>query len=118
VTAQPDTAPAQEPELPGLPASRARLNQPHRAIVAAVEVVAAVGLVLLALWLWPKASVTITQILDDSRPPYVSRRYYGNWMAMAILSNTVAGLLVLDAIRQLVLALRARPKAKGRRRRK
>ncbi|MET0133229.1 MAG: hypothetical protein ABW215_06510 [Kibdelosporangium sp.] len=116
MTAQPDTAPAQEPELPPLPPSRARLNQPYRAFIAVAEVLVAVGLVFLAFWLWSRTDATITQILDDSRPPYVSRRYYGNFMSLAILSGTVAGLLVLDALRQLVLALRARPQAKGRRR--
>lgn len=110
MTAQPKAAEAQEPELPALPPVRAKLNQPRRAFVALAEVVLAAGLIGLALWLWPKAIATISTVLDEGRPPYVSHRYYGNWMALAILCGTVAGVLLVDAVRQLMLAARARPK--------
>ena len=110
MTAQPKAAEAQEPELPAPPPVRAKLNQPRRAIVAAAEVLAAAALVWLAFWLWPKGIATITTVLDEGRPPYVSHRYYGHWMSMAIFCGTVAGVLLLDAVRQLVLASRARPK--------
>jgi hypothetical protein len=116
VTAPPETTSAQEPELPALPAARAGLNQPRRALVAVAELVIGVGLVGLAFWLWPKGIATISTVLDDNRPPYVSHRYYGNWMALAVLSGTVAAVLMVDALRQFVLAARARPRAKGRRR--
>jgi hypothetical protein len=110
VTAQPKTAEAQEPELPALPPVRAKLNQPRRAFVALAEVIVAAGLIGLAFWLWPNAIAPISTVLDESRPPYVSHRYYGNYMALAILSGTVAGVLLVDAVRQLTLAARARPK--------
>ena len=116
MTAPPETDSAQEPELPALPAARARLNQPRRALVAVAEVVVCVGLVGLAFWLWPKGIATISTVLDQNRPPYVSHRYYGNWMSLAIFSGTVAAILLVDALRQSVLAARARPRAKGRRR--
>jgi len=114
VTAQPEIT--QEPELPALPPVRARLNQPRRAFIGVAEVVAAGLLVWLAFWLWSKAGVTVVQTLDDGRPPYVSHRYFGHWMSLSILSGTVAAVLVLDALRQFVLAARARPRGKGRRR--
>jgi hypothetical protein len=38
-----------------------------------------------------------------------STRWSGSWMSLAILLGTVAGVLVLDAVRQLLLAVRARP---------
>jgi hypothetical protein len=114
VTAQSETT--QEPELPALPPVRARLNQPRRAFIGVAEVVAAGLLVWLAFWLWSKAGVTVVQTLDDSRPPYVSHRYFGHWMSLSILSGTAAAVLVLDALRQFMLAARARPRGKGRRR--
>ncbi|CAM3638495.1 hypothetical protein KIPE111705_18240 [Kibdelosporangium persicum] len=110
MTAQPKAAPEQEPELPDLPPVRAKLNQPKRALVAAAEVLVAAGLIWLAFWLWPKAITTITTTFDDGRPALVSHRYYGSWMSLAILSGTVAGVLLVDAIRQLMLAARSRPK--------
>ncbi|MBP2322331.1 hypothetical protein JOF56_002716 [Kibdelosporangium banguiense] len=110
MTAQPKTAEAQEPELPALPPVRAKLNQPRRAFVALAEVLVAAALIWLAFWLWPHAIAPISTVLADGRPPYVSHRYYGNWMALSILSGTVAGVLVVDAVRQLMLAARARPK--------
>lgn len=114
MTAQPETA--QEPELPALPPVRARLNQPRRGFVAAAEVLVAAGLIWLAFLLWPQGIATISQVLDDGRPPYVSHRYFGNWMTLSIFCGIIAAVLVLDAVRQLVLATRARPRGKGRRR--
>jgi hypothetical protein len=109
VTAQPNTAAAQEPEFPELPPVRAKLNQPKRALVAAAELLVAAALIWLAFWLWPNGMATITTVLEDGRT-LVSHRYYGHWMSLSILSGTVAGVLVVDAIRQLTLAARARPK--------
>ncbi|ALG14011.1 hypothetical protein [Kibdelosporangium phytohabitans] len=110
MTAQPKTASEQEPELPPLPPVRAKLNQPKRALVAAAELVVAAGLVWLAFWLWPMSVATITTVFEDGRPPLVSHRYFGHWMSLSVLSGTVAAVLVVDAVRQLVLASRARPK--------
>lgn len=109
MTAQPKAAPEQEPELPPLPPVRAKLNQPKRGLAAAAELLVAAGLVWLAFWLWPKGVATITTVLDD-RPPLVSHRYFGHWMSLAILCGTVAAVLLVDTVRQSVLAARARPK--------
>jgi hypothetical protein len=111
VTARPETATSQEePELPALPPVRAQLNQPRRALVALGELAVAAVLVWLAFWLWPKGIATVTQVIADDRPPLISHRYYGHWLALSVLSATVAALLLLDAARQSVLAARARPK--------
>lgn len=102
----------EEPDV-DLPPVPAGLNQPWRALIAVVEVLAAAGAVWAAYWAWPRGIVTITDVADDGTR-LQSTRFFGNWLAAAILLGTVAALLVLDAVRQAVLAFRARP----RRRRK
>ncbi|MEV4317732.1 hypothetical protein [Actinocrispum sp. NPDC049592] len=109
MTAEADLAAPEQPVRGGL-------NQPRRAIAGAAEIVVTGALVWLAFWLWSKSGVTVTQSFDDGRPPYVSHRLYGHWMALSILSATVAGILLVDAIRQFILAVQARPGGKGRRR--
>jgi len=114
VTVQPTTE--QEPEVPEPPPYRDRLNQPRRALIGTAEVLVAAAMVWLAIWLWSNAPVTITQAFPDNRPPFVSHRYFGHWMSLSILSGAVAAVLVVDAVRQFLLAARVRPRAKGRRR--
>jgi hypothetical protein len=80
-----------------------------RAVVAVVELLVAAGLVWLALRMWPQAIARITDRAEDGTV-LISSRYFGNWAAGAIGAGTVAALLVVDAIRQILLALRARPK--------
>lgn len=95
-----------EPE--STPAPRRGLNQPWRGLVALGELVAA-GLVLwAAFWCWSKADDTITLVLGDGTM-LRSTRSVGHWMAAAIALGTISGVLVLDALRQVVLAVRARP---------
>jgi len=86
-----------------------RLNQPMRAVVAVVELLVAAALVWLAVRMWPQSIAVITDKAEDGTP-LISSRYFGNWAAGAIGVGTVAALLVLDAIRQLILGMRARPK--------
>lgn len=90
----------------------ARLEQPWRFAVAAGEVILAVGAVVVGILLWGRGVTTMVTPLGNGRPPLVSTIYYGNWMAAGIGLVAVATLLVLDAIREVVLAARAR----GRRR--
>lgn len=98
----------EEPEV-DLPLVAAGLNQPWRALIAVIEVLVAAGAVWAAYWAWPRGIATITlELSDGSR--LESTRYFGNWMGAAILLGTVAALLVLDAVRQVVLAVRARPR--------
>ena len=94
------------PEAP--PVERRGLNQPWRGLVALAELIVA-GLVLwAAFWCWSKADTTITLVLGDGTE-LRSTRSVGHWMAAAIALGTVSGVLVLDALRQVVLAVRARP---------
>jgi hypothetical protein len=79
-------------------------------LVAVLELLVAGGAVWAAFWAWPRGVATITLALDDGTT-LVSTRYFGNWMGLSILLGTIAGLLVLDAVRQAVLAIRVRPRS-------
>ncbi|MEQ0563191.1 hypothetical protein ABJI51_29290 [Amycolatopsis sp. NEAU-NG30] len=107
---QPTGAELWPPEEPGPPA---RLHKPWRLGVSVVEVVLAV----LAGWgayaLWHGAVATVVTRTDDGAV-LESHRYFGGQLAAAIGLGTVAALLLVDAVRQLLLAVRARhrsPKA-------
>lgn len=82
---------------------RDRVNQPWRAAVAGVEWVVAVGLLFAAWWLWGKGFVHI-ELPGLYGTTDVVTRLIGSWLAMSILSGAVAGLLLLDSVRQLMLA--------------
>ncbi|MEV6233024.1 hypothetical protein AB0L88_34690 [Saccharopolyspora shandongensis] len=90
-----------------VPAGSAGLNQPWRAAVAGIELVVAVGLGLAAWWSWLQGTVTIYLPGPEGAVDVVTRSI-GSWLAAAVGAATLAGLLLLDGIRQLVLALRAR----------
>lgn len=85
-----------------------RLHRPVRAVVAIVELVVAGFAVWGAFWAWPRGFATITTTISDGTE-LDSERVLGNWLAFAIAFGTLAALLVLDAVRQLVLATRVRP---------
>lgn len=104
------SAPVAEEPAVVPPPPRSGLHQPWRALVALLELIVAGGGVWAAYWAWPRGVATISLALDDGTT-LVSTRYFGNWMALAILLGTVAALLVLDAARQLVLAVRVRPRS-------
>lgn len=104
MTAAPETEPLVSPP----PTATGGLNRPWRALVAALEMVLAAAAVWGAFWAWPNGVVTISMTVDGT--VLESTRFAGNWMAAAIGFGTLATLLVLDAIRQTVLAVRARPR--------
>jgi hypothetical protein len=84
-----------------------RLNQPVRAAVAAAEVLLAVALVLLAVWAWGNAPMPVPLPPSDNPAiPQATSSTDGRWMAGAVGSVVAAGLLVLDAVRQTLLAVR------------
>lgn len=88
-----------------------RLNQPWRAVVALVELVLAGLAVWLAVYLWSSGVVTIRQSEPLVREGVVEvTRYLGDRIAFAVLAGLAAALFVLDAVRQLMLALRVRPR--------
>lgn len=87
-----------------------RLHQPWRAVVAAVELVLAVVLVVLAVRAWQLGVVPIGIPAPHGATGVVTKSV-GSWLVAAVAESTLAGLLLLDALRQLVLSWRVRPEA-------
>ncbi|WP_436492565.1 hypothetical protein [Actinokineospora sp. HUAS TT18] len=88
------------------PAREGSVNQPRRALVAVAEVVAAGLLGWLAVWLWGQG-VDVVGVVRD-RPELVVDRFQGQWIGASIAVGALGLILVLDALRQLVLAVRSR----------
>lgn len=82
----------------------ARLNQPWRGFVAAGEVVLAAAAVVVGILCWHRGVTTMVTPLGPGQPPLVSTIFYADWMAIAIALVLVAALLMLDALRQTLLA--------------
>jgi hypothetical protein len=93
------------------PATRGSLHEPWRALVALAELLVAGGAIWLAFWCWSRGVVAVTTVLGDGTR-LESTNYVGHWQAAAIALGTVAAVLVLDALRQIVLAVRVRAKGK------
>ncbi|GAB1508306.1 hypothetical protein [Actinophytocola sp. KF-1] len=103
MTAATDELVAPPPTEPG------RLNKPVRAFVALAELIAAAVAVWFAFDVWPRGVAKIVEHYPNGLV-LESTRWVGSWMAFAILLGTIAAVLVVDAVRQVVLAVRARPK--------
>jgi hypothetical protein len=101
------TATAEELVAPP-PTEPGTLNKPVRAFVALGELVLAAVAVWFAFDLWPRGIATIVERYPDGIV-LESTRWVGSWMSLAILLGTVAAVLVVDAVRQVLLAMRARP---------
>jgi hypothetical protein len=84
------------------------LNQPWRGLVAVGEVVVAVVAVVFGVVCWHNGITTMVTPLGNGQPPLVSTIFLGNWMAAGIGLVVVAAFLVLDALRQTLLAVRTR----------
>lgn len=91
------------------PTEPGRLNKPWRALVALVELILAGVAVWFAFVLWPHGVATIHERLSNGMV-LESTRWVGSYIAGAIGLGTLAAVFVVDAVRQLVLAVRARPK--------
>ena len=91
------------------PTEPGRLHRPWRVLAALAELVVAAVCVWFAFDVWPRGIANVVQRFP-SGVVWESTRWVGSWMSLAILLGTVAALLVLDAVRQVVLAVRARPK--------
>lgn len=104
---QPTGAELWPPEEPGPPA---RLHKPWRTLVAVVEVVLAVLAGWAAYACWHGGVATVVTRTGDGAT-LESHRYFGGLLAAAIGLGTVAAILLVDAVRQLSLAVRARHRA-------
>jgi hypothetical protein len=84
-----------------------QLNRPLRAGLAAAELLLAVTSVLVAMWAW-RQTVIMVELPPTDNPviPRFTTATDGRWMAAAVALGTLAGLLVLDAVRQAVLVVR------------
>ncbi|WP_367134610.1 hypothetical protein [Saccharothrix sp. HUAS TT1] len=101
-TADAGTVPDPEPE-PDAP----QLHQPKRALIAIGEVVLIALLVPAAVWCWNRGVLHYSYPVPD-RPPLESTRFKGNWIGASVGLVTIAGVLLLDALRQTLLAVRTR----------
>jgi hypothetical protein len=85
------------------------LHRPLRALIAAAELAAVVALGFAVVWAWRRATIPYELPVDDN--PAVPRtvdRWSGPWVGAAFGLAALAGVLALDALRQLVLAVRTR----------
>lgn len=85
------------------PEPRGGLAQPWRAVVAAVELVLAVALVVAAWWLWDRSQLVV-EVPGATGLPMHSTRIFGDRAALGIAAPTLAAVLLVDAVRQLMLA--------------
>lgn len=88
-----------------MPATPARLHRPWRWLIAVVEVVLVVLAVLVAFRFWSLGVRTLTVTLSNGMV-LTSTRFIGSWMAGAIGLGAVAAILLVDALRQVLLAVR------------
>lgn len=93
----------------GQPPGPARLHRPWRSLVALGELAGAALAILLAFWCWDRGIVPVVTLLEDGTR-LESTRHVGHWLAAAIGLGAVAAVLVLDALRQVLLAVRVRPR--------
>ncbi|WP_213573104.1 hypothetical protein [Rhodococcus sp. USK13] len=75
----------------------------RRAMGSAAEIASAVVVSILAVWCWTSARVTSDfGPVAPGAPSYQGTEYSGSWIAAAAALVTVAGLLVIDAVRRRV----------------
>jgi hypothetical protein len=105
----PPIADESAPETVPSPPRPGRLHKPWRALVALAELVGAGAAVWAAFACWDRGVRPVVLVLADGTRLEAVRNH-GGWLALAILLGTAAAVLVLDASRQVVLAVRARPR--------
>lgn len=93
---------------------RGRLNRPVRGVVACVEILLVAAAVIAGIWLWRHGIVRISYPIADGRM-LDSSRLLGSYAGGAIALVTFGGLVLIDAVRQLMLASRSRPRRKEQR---
>ncbi|KZB81899.1 hypothetical protein [Amycolatopsis regifaucium] len=88
----------------------ARLHKPLRALVGVAELILAALAVWGAFACW-KAGVVPVLISYGETTTLESQRYFGGPLAGAIGLGVLAAILVVDAIRQFLLAMKTRHRA-------
>ncbi|WP_017976920.1 hypothetical protein [Actinopolyspora halophila] len=86
------------------------LHQPRRLVVFGIELVLAALLVAAAFPAWANSVVHID--LPAASGGVVVSRMLGSWVTLAVLAVTVAGLLLLDGLRELMLGVGGRSGAR------
>ncbi|HVV11086.1 hypothetical protein [Amycolatopsis sp.] len=89
----------------------AKLHRPWRALIAVVELILAAVAVWFAFRCWHAGVKTLTVNLSDGTV-LTSTRYLGNWMAAAIGLGALAAILLVEAVREVLLAIRAKHRRK------
>lgn len=84
-----------------------RLHRPRRALVAVAELVIAGLAVWAAFMMWSEGVSTFSMYTADGRE-LTSTHHRGDWIAGAIGLGALAALLLLDAAREVMLALSTR----------
>lgn len=83
------------------------LNRPYRRLIAVVEIVLTAALVVAAVLLWRDVNYDIAYTAESGRK-LLSTRMRGDLAGACIGLCLIAAFVLLDAIRQMVLATRAR----------
>ncbi|TNC28567.1 hypothetical protein [Amycolatopsis alkalitolerans] len=93
--------------------SQPKLHRPWRAWIALAEVILAGVAIWLAFPLWHAGVRTLTVNLSDG-VVLTSTRYISSWMSAAIGLGLLSALLLVDAVRELLLAIRTKHRSKPR----
>lgn len=93
--------------------SQPKLHRPWRGWVALIEVILAGVALWFAFPVWEAGVKTLTVQLSDGAV-LTSTRYLGNWITASIGLGLLAALLLIDAVRQALLAIRTKHRAKPR----
>lgn len=98
-----------------LPNRTAALHRPWRVATAGCELVVAAAAVWFAMWIWDHGVRTLTVTLSDGTR-LASTRLVGSWVAGAIALGMVAGILLIDAVRETLLGIGVRRRRHRKRR--
>jgi hypothetical protein len=78
--------------------------RPWRLVTAGCELVVAAATVWWAIRLWGLGVKTVTVMVSDGTR-LVSTRFIGSWMTGAIALGMVAGILLVDVVREVLLGV-------------
>lgn len=88
--------------------SAGALHRPWRALVALIELL----VIGLAVWgafaLWSRGVLSVVTWRGEGADQASSTRYLGHWIAGSIALGALASVLLLDAVREMLLAVATR----------